>query len=242
MSLKIIWHSWDSIPSKQRVNGCLWVLEIKGICSYKKWILAVLPRGFTNQVKHSSMKLDFHTNTPFKKSNATRFWSIIFLLSWIFIHQVRYLWKSCLFAFRLMPNLLGLFYWARAGWVNWGQHQEGKVAKLIGLNGKCVLYHVFGFPFVSVRTRTHGPFIARNPPKVSEDSVQWMGRGYSCIHSQKESRKLDITCISHSIRPICNLSFLVLPSIYSPCTRPSKTILTNMVSIERQINRLSRDI
>ena len=29
--------------------------------------------------------------------------------------------------------------------------------------------------------------LRRNPPKVSEDSVQWMGRGYSCIHSQKES-------------------------------------------------------
>ena len=29
-------------------------------------------------------------NTLFKKSNATRFWSIKFLLFWIFIHQVRY--------------------------------------------------------------------------------------------------------------------------------------------------------
>ena len=48
-----------------------------------------------------------------------------------------------------MPYLLGLFG-ARAGEVNWGQHQKGKVAKLIGLNGKCVLYQVFGFPFVSV--------------------------------------------------------------------------------------------
>ena len=28
--------------------------------------------------------------TLFKKSNATRLWSIIFMLSWIFIHQMRY--------------------------------------------------------------------------------------------------------------------------------------------------------
>ena len=45
------------------------------------------------------------------KSNATRIWSIKFILSLICIHQVRYLWKACLFAFRLMPYLLGLFYW-----------------------------------------------------------------------------------------------------------------------------------
>ena len=50
-------------------------------------------------------------STPFKKSNATRLWSIIFLLSWIFIHQVRYPLKACLFARRLMPYLLGSFHW-----------------------------------------------------------------------------------------------------------------------------------
>ena len=46
--------------------------------------------------------------TPFKKSNATRLWSIISLLSWICIHQIRYPWKACLFAW-LMPYLFGLF-------------------------------------------------------------------------------------------------------------------------------------
>ena len=50
-------------------------------------------------------------STPFKKSNATRVWSIIFLLSWICIHQIRYPWKACSFALRLMPYLLGLFHW-----------------------------------------------------------------------------------------------------------------------------------
>ena len=49
--------------------------------------------------------------TPFKKSNATRLWSIIFLLSWICIHQVSYPCKACSFAFRLIPYLLGLCHW-----------------------------------------------------------------------------------------------------------------------------------
>ena len=48
--------------------------------------------------------------TPFKTSNATRLWSIISLLSWICIHQIRYPWKACLFALRLMPYLFGLFH------------------------------------------------------------------------------------------------------------------------------------
>ena len=48
---------------------------------------------------------------PSKKSNATRVWSIILLLSWIGILQVRYPWKACLIVFRLMPYLLGLFHW-----------------------------------------------------------------------------------------------------------------------------------
>ena len=54
------------------------------------------------------------------------------------------------------------FTGARAGWVNWGQWQKGKVEKLIGLYGKCMLCQVLGFPFVSVCTRTHCPFIAPN--------------------------------------------------------------------------------
>ena len=32
----------------------------------------------------------WHIYTLLKKNNATRLWSIVFLLSWIFIHQVRY--------------------------------------------------------------------------------------------------------------------------------------------------------
>ena len=48
-----------------------------------------------------------------QKINATRIWSIIFLLSRICIHQVRhvwYPWKAFLFAFRFMPDLVWLFH------------------------------------------------------------------------------------------------------------------------------------
>ena len=51
-----------------------------------------------------------HT-TPLKKSNATRLLSIISHLSWICTRQIRYPWKACLFALRLMPYLFGLFHW-----------------------------------------------------------------------------------------------------------------------------------
>ena len=54
------------------------------------------------------------------------------------------------------------FTGARAGWVNLGQCQKGKVAKCIGLYRKCMLCQVLSFSFVSVCTRTHCPFIAPN--------------------------------------------------------------------------------
>ena len=57
---------------------------------------------------------------------------------------------------------------ACAGWVNWGQWQKGRVAKLIGFYGKCVLCLVSCFPFVSVCTRTRcarAHALYRNPPK-----------------------------------------------------------------------------
>ena len=67
---------------------------------------------------------------------------------------------------------------SRAGKVNWGQHQKVKVAKLIGLNGKCMLCQVLGFPFVTVCMCNHCPFIAPNPPNLWEDcgatNGQWV--------------------------------------------------------------------
>ena len=101
--------------------------------------------------------------TPFKKSNATRLWSIIFLLSWILIHQVRYPWKACLFAFRLMPYLLGLFHWGACRVSKLGAMSKRKSCKLIILNGKCSYVKFWAF-LLWVCMRTHCPFIA---PKSS---------------------------------------------------------------------------
>ena len=74
-------------------------------------IYVAIPDSMTSMHLFAHWTVKNLCSTPFKKNNATRLWSIIFLLSWIFIHQVRYVWEACLFAFRLMPNLLGLFYW-----------------------------------------------------------------------------------------------------------------------------------
>ena len=47
---------------------------------------------------------------PFKTSNAT--WMIDYISFILDLFQeVRYSWKACLFAFRQMPYLLGLFHW-----------------------------------------------------------------------------------------------------------------------------------
>ena len=54
------------------------------------------------------------------------------------------------------------------GWVNWGKWQKGRLAKLIGFYGKCVLCLVSCFPFVSACTHTRcarAHSLYRNPPK-----------------------------------------------------------------------------
>ena len=43
------------------------------------------------------------------------------------------------------------------------------------------------------------------------------------------------------IDPFCKFSIWTSPQIYSACMRPSETTRTNKASVERQINRLSRD-
>ena len=159
--------------------------------------------------KSDAERVKFYLH-PSKKVNATRLWSIIFLLSWVFIHQVRYPWKAwqCLFAFRFMPYLLGLFHWGACRVSKLGAMSKGKVAKLIGLYGKCMLCQVLSFPFGSCMHAyplpIHCAEILRNCWRIL---AQWMGSGYTCIHSQKESPKLDIhvACISHTIRSILQL-------------------------------------
>ena len=67
-----------------------------------------------------------------------------------------------------MPYLLGLFHWGvcRVSKLG-GNIKKGKVAKLIGLYGKCMLCHVLCFPFVSVCT-ARVPTAYSLVPKSSE--------------------------------------------------------------------------
>ena len=69
-------------------------------------------------------------------------------------------WKACLFAFRLMPNLLGLFYWGACRVRKLGATSNMKGCRIDRIEWEMHVPLVFGFPFVSVCTSTHDPFIA----------------------------------------------------------------------------------
>ena len=95
----------------------------------------------------------------------------IFIISWICIHQIRYPWRACSFALRLMPYLLGLFHWGVCRTSKFGAFSKRKSCKIDWiLDAKCMLCHVLCFPYkiVSVCTRTHctrALSLYRNPPK-----------------------------------------------------------------------------
>ena len=81
-------------------------------------------------------------------------------------------------------------------------------------------------------------------PKLSETSAQWMGSGYPRVHSFTKGERKTSHSMHFPYNPIDFASFIFryCPQFFSPCTRPSETILTNRASIERQINNLFRDI
>ena len=84
-----------------------------------------------------------------KKVTQHDFHRLIFLLSWICIHQVRYPWKACLFAFWLMLYLLGLFHWGACKESKLGamsKRESCKIDWIVSLYGKCMLYHILCFP------------------------------------------------------------------------------------------------
>ena len=89
----------------------------------------------------------------------------IFLLYWNCIHQIRYPWKACSFALRLMPYLLGLFYWVVCRTSKFGPISKRKSCKI-----DWILCHVLCFPFVSVFTRSHCARARRARNSFSHDS------------------------------------------------------------------------
>ena len=108
------------------------------------------------------------------------------------------------------------FTGACAGWVNWGQCQKGKVAKLIGLYGKCMLCQVWAFLlWVYARVPT-AHSLRRNPQKLLRQSMHFL---YNPINFA-----------TFPFWHCPNLLTLHAPQWNNP---------TNKASIKRQINRLS---
>ena len=135
------------------------------------------------------------------------------MLSWIFIHQVRYVWKACLFAFRLMPYFLGLFHWGVCRVRKLGGTSKRKGCKIDWIEWEMCVISRFWLSFVSVRT-THYHYA--HYPFISQQS--------SCIQSQKESPKFDIYIarISHSILSILQPFFFMSPQFTQPARDPVK--------------------
>ena len=74
-------------------------------------------------------------------------------------------WKACLFAFRLMPYLLGLFHWGVCRVSKLGAMSKRKSCKINRIVWKMHAMSCLCFPLVTVCTRTHCPFIV---PKSEE--------------------------------------------------------------------------
>ena len=135
-----------------------------------------------------------------------------------------------------MPYLLGLFHLGACRVSKLGAISKTKTCKMDRIG-----WEMHAMPSLGLYARVPTAHsLLQNPPKLR--CTEWAVGTHACIHSQKESTKLHIACISTQSDQFCKFSFSILPPIYSPCTRPSETILTNKALIERQINRLSRDI
>ena len=81
-----------------------------------------------------------------------------------------------------------------------------------------------------------------NPPILSEDFGAMNGQ-WVRVHALTKGKPKTWHNMHFPFNPInfANFSFLTLLPIYSPCTRPSETILTNKALIVKvQINRLSQ--
>ena len=132
-----------------------------------------------------------------------------------------------------MPYLLGLFYWGACRPSKFGVKSKSKSCKM---DQSVWEMHVMPSFVLYARVLT-AHSLHRNCPKLRRS--EWAVGTHAGIQPQKGERKPSFPIQSDRF---CKFEFSVLPSIYSPFTRPSETILTNRASMERQINKLSRDI
>ena len=131
----------------------------------------------------STIKCFKEVKYTFQKSNATRLWSIIFLLSCVFIHQVCYPWKVCLFAFRLMPYLLGLFLWGACRLSKFGVKSKSKTCKM---DQSVWEMHVMPSFVLYARVLT-AHSLCWNCPKLRRS--EWAVGTHAWIQPQKGERK-----------------------------------------------------
>ena len=132
-----------------------------------------------------------------------------------------------------MPYLLGLFDWGACRMSKLGVMSKRKSCKIDRIVWEMHAMSSFGL-YARVPT-AHS--LRRNFGALNG---QWVPT-HPFIHKRK-AQNLTKPAFPIQSDQFCNFSFLILPPIYSSCTRPSETILTNKASIERQINRFSRDI
>ena len=112
---------------------------------------------------------------------------------------------DCLFAFRLMPYLLGLFHWGACRMSKLGVKSKRKSCKI-----DQIVWEMHVMPSFWLYARIYCPFI------VPKSSAHWMGSGYPRVHSvTKWKRKTShIAYISHTIQSILQLLFLdVAPNL-----------------------------
>ena len=130
-----------------------------------------------------------------------------------------------------MPYLLGLFHWGACRVSKLGVKSKRKSCKIDQIVWENACYT----KFLVVCTY---PLPIHCAEIFGALNGQWVPtRAFS--HKRKALRKNFTYSMHFPYNPInfATFYFWMLPPIYSPCTRPSETILTNKASIERQINR-----
>ena len=137
-----------------------------------------------------------------------------------------------------MPYLLGLFHWGACRMSKLRAMSKMKSCKIYRIEWEMHAMSRFGLSFCECMESMH----AYPLPIHCAEILRYFWRISHANNHKRKAQNLTSHAFPIQSDQFCNLSFLTLPPIYSHCTRPGETILTHKASIERQINRLSRDI
>ena len=131
---------------------------------------------------------------------------------------------DCLFASRLMPYLLGLFYWGACRVSKLEPTSRKKGCKIDRIDWEMHVTSSFWLSFCEYMHEYPLPIhCAAIPPKFRRIRCNEWAVGTHAYSHKRESPKLDITCISHSIRSILQPFILdVAPQFTQPARAPVK--------------------